>query len=101
MTRDELTEFLLTTEAGGCLDGLIGILNSELQCAFVPSIFKGDSGGMDYISNWIYDKLCDLVIETGNILHKACPHHIPESLAHGGNIVCLACEKKCDNFVVF
>lgn len=30
-----------------------------------------------------------------------CPHHIPELLAHGGNIVCLACEEKCDKFVVF
>lgn len=30
-----------------------------------------------------------------------CPHNIPEAMAHAGNIMCLACEEKCDNFVVF
>ena len=36
-----------------------------------------------------------------NPFERGCPHNIPESLAHGVNIVCLACEPKCNSFIPF
>ena len=97
MTKDEFYDYLITKK-GQKVDELIINANSQIQKQFIPEFFVG-SDAQIIASDFIYWLLVDLVAKTDGILRSAC--HIPESLAHGGNIVCLACEEKCNNFVPF
>lgn len=72
MNKDELVEFLHTTEAGDRLDALIGELNSEIQYALSPRILD-DTYHKEHISDWLYDKLRGLIDVADNIL---CRHKL-------------------------
>lgn len=111
MKHDKMLRFLETPE-GDDLYALIGDFNTVLHKQFLPPAVietLGDTKHFDYLSDYSFDFLAELVAKADDILHPpptgalvpGCPYDVLERNANCDNPRCRHCGPKCDSYVPF